>query len=211
MSDVLFLYLSREGQTRRIAECMAGELRHQGHSVELLALANNERCVEALSCCQHVVVGASIHYGHFPADLYAFIRNNCRALENRPNTFIAVNLTARKPGKDTAEGSAYIRRFLKESLWRPQVIGVFAGALLYSRYAWHERWIIRLIMWITKGPTDFSRDTDFTDWNRVRSFARSLFPRHPPSTGASAYVHGTDLPKLSPCPEDCATNTPDDR
>jgi menaquinone-dependent protoporphyrinogen oxidase len=54
-------------------------------------------------------------------------------------------------------------------------MAVFAGALLYSRYAWHERLIIRLIMWITNGPTDTSRDVDFTDWDRVRRFSNSVF------------------------------------
>ncbi len=36
-------------------------------------------------------------------------------------------------GKDTPEGSAYIK-FLLKSPWQPTLIGVFAGALYYPRY-----------------------------------------------------------------------------
>ncbi len=120
----------------------------------------------------HIVIGASIHYGHFPLDLYQFIAGNRPQLEMRHNAFFGVNLTARKPGKDTPQGSAYIRKFLKTSLWQPQRVAVFAGALLYSRYTWYDRMMIRFIMWLTGGPTDISQDSEFTDWDRVRATAR---------------------------------------
>jgi len=31
--------------------------------------------------------------------------------------------------------------------------------------------MIRLIMWITKGPTDISKTFEFTDWKKVDEFA----------------------------------------
>ena len=174
MAEVLFLYATREGQTRRICQCMADELRAKSHGVQLLPL-DDERSPDALAQCRIVVLGASIHYGHFPDVLYEFIERNRSGLDARHSTFFCVNLTARKPGKDSPEGSAYTRKFLKKTTWRPKKMAVFAGALLYSRYTWYERLIIRMIMWITNGPTDTSRDVDFTDWDRVRRFSNSVF------------------------------------
>ena len=34
--------------------------------------------------------------------------------------------------------------------------------------------MIRLIMYITKGPTDTSKNFEFTDWNKVDDFSRDL-------------------------------------
>ena len=34
--------------------------------------------------------------------------------------------------------------------------------------------MIRLIMWITKGPTDTSKTYEFTDWDKVEEFAYEI-------------------------------------
>jgi len=34
--------------------------------------------------------------------------------------------------------------------------------------------MIRLIMWITKGPTDISKTFEFTDWDKVEEFAHEI-------------------------------------
>lgn len=174
MTDILFLYFTREGQTRRICDCMAEALRAQGRTVALLSL-DDPQAAEALRHSGRVVLGASIHYGRLPASLYSFIEKNRTELEARPSAFFCVNLTARKAGKNTPEGSAYMRRFLKKTSWRPQKLAVFPGALLYTRYTWYDRLVIRFIMGITGGPTDPTRDVEFTDWDEIRYFARSLF------------------------------------
>ena len=86
--------------------------------------------------------------------------------------FFCVNLTARKEdqGKDTPEGSAYIRTFLKKSPWQPTLIGVFAGALRYPKYRWIDKVMIRLIMKMTGGETDTSKDIEYTNWKKVSLF-----------------------------------------
>ena len=173
MSDVLFLYATHDGQTRRICEAMAEEVRSAGGTATLLPLSVPQ-AAQALNTASQVIVGASIRYGHLPAVLYRFASEQRSALEARPNTFFCVNLTARKPGKDTPEGSAYMRTFLKKSIWRPKRLAVFAGALLYSRYTWYDKTMIRFIMWVTGGPTDPARDVEFTDWEKVRALGRTL-------------------------------------
>lgn len=172
MAAVLLLYSSREGQTRRICECMADVIREEGGEAKILSLVDPD-LEQATADAERLIVGASIHYGHLPPELYHFITENKTLIEARANAFFCVNLTARKPGKDTPEGSAYMRKFLKKSPWRPTRLAVFAGALYYTRYAWYDRMMIRLIMWITGGPTDTRRDVEFTDWDRVRRVARA--------------------------------------
>lgn len=171
MVNILFLYSTREGQTLRICERMAQEARQAGQSTQILPLSD-KTAPAALAQADVTVVGASVHCGHLPAELYRFASAYRNLLEKRDSAFFCINLTARKPGKDTPEGSVYMRRFLKKSPWRPQRLAVFAGALRYTQYNWLERALIRFIMRLTGGPTDTTRDVEFTDWERVLATAR---------------------------------------
>lgn len=174
--DYLVLYASREGQTRRIAEALCAQWTAQGMSAEMRAV-DDPQAVILLSRARCVVMGAAIHYGRLPHHFYRFIEQHKAILDARKNAFFCVNLTARKPGKDTPEGSVYIRTFRKRSLWQPQRLAVFAGALRYPVYTWYDRLVIRFIMWITGGPTDPSVEVEYTDWDKVRAFANTMTSR----------------------------------
>jgi menaquinone-dependent protoporphyrinogen oxidase len=51
---------------------------------------------------------------------------------------------------------------------------VFGGVLDYQRYGLFNRYVIRLIMKINGGPTDLQTAVEFTDWDKVRDFAKRL-------------------------------------
>jgi menaquinone-dependent protoporphyrinogen oxidase len=53
-------------------------------------------------------------------------------------------------------------------------VGVFAGNLDYPRYGAVDRNIIRLIMWLTGGPTDLRAKVEYTDWDEVRRYAKRV-------------------------------------
>ncbi len=123
-----------------------------------------------------VLIGASIRYGHLNKQLYKFISANLSQLKSNKVAFFCVNLTARKEdqGKDTPEGSAYIKTFLKKSPWQPTLVGVFAGALYYPRYKWFDRVMIRFIMSMTGGETDTTKEVEYTNWEKVSLFAQKF-------------------------------------
>ncbi|WP_246747651.1 menaquinone-dependent protoporphyrinogen IX dehydrogenase, partial [Vibrio cholerae] len=77
-------------------------------------------------------------------------------------------------GKDTPEGSVYIQTFLKKSPWQPERIAVFAGALYYPRYRWFDKMMIRLIMTLTGGETDTSKEVEYTNWEKVSQFGEQF-------------------------------------
>ncbi|WP_086981912.1 menaquinone-dependent protoporphyrinogen IX dehydrogenase [Vibrio aphrogenes] len=166
----LILYSTQEGQTYKIAQYMAQELGeshcnlinlHEAHTVDF-------------GLYHTLIIGASIRYGRFNKKLYRFIDRHLAQLNAADAYFYSVNLTARKEGKDTPEGSVYIQTFLKKSPWKPKKIGVFAGALLYPRYSWFDRMMIQLIMRMTKGETDTSKEVEYTNWEKVTQFTKSI-------------------------------------
>lgn len=169
MAKALLLYSTREGQTKKILHFI--EKRLSDYECDFIDLHS----VESVDLNQYdkVLIGASIRYGHLNKKLYKFIERNLNALIECKAAFFCVNLTARKEGqgKDTPEGSAYIKTFLKKSPWQPEMIGVFAGALYYPRYNWFDRTMIKFIMNMTGGETDTTKEIEYTNWEKVTLFA----------------------------------------
>ncbi len=169
MEKVLYLYSSREGQTTKIITRIAEQL---GDDAATIINLHQEMNIN-LDEFDKVLIGASIRYGHLNKKLYQFLNANSAKLASMKAAFFCVNLTARKEeqGKDTPEGSAYIKTFLKKSPWQPELIGVFAGALYYPRYNPFDRFMIKLIMTMSGGETDTSKEVEYTNWDKVSLFA----------------------------------------
>jgi len=127
-----------------------------------------------LSDFNRIVIGASIRYGRHSKELYKFIELNRNLLDKKESVFFSVNVVARKPEKNTPDNNPYIKKFLTISKWRPNKIGVFAGRVDYPNYNFFDKYIIKLIMFITKGPTDTSKSYEFTDWSKVEGFAKEI-------------------------------------
>ncbi|MFV0575726.1 MAG: menaquinone-dependent protoporphyrinogen IX dehydrogenase [Vibrio sp.] len=170
MKKNIILYSTCEGQAHKIALHIAQEL--GAESCELVDLQKNKSV--DLTQYDRVILGASIRYGSFNKALYKFIDQHLQQLQQANAYFYGVNLTARKEGKDTPEGSAYLRKFMKKSPWQPKEIGVFAGALLYPRYNWFDRTMIKFIMSMTGGETDTTKEVEYTNWEKVTQFAQMI-------------------------------------
>jgi menaquinone-dependent protoporphyrinogen oxidase len=121
-----------------------------------------------------VVIGASIRYGKYREEIFEFIKENEELLNSKDNAFFSVNVVARKENKNKPETNPYLIKFLNKISWQPKILDVFAGKIDYPKYKFLDKYAIKFIMWITKGPTDTSKVYEFTDWNRVKSFAEKL-------------------------------------
>ncbi len=167
--NCLFLYSSRDGQTKKIITRIAENLRRSGEICELRDLATVKTI--NLESYDKVMIGASIRYGHFNSALKKFAICHQQQLNKMPTAFFCVNLTARKPEKRTPETNVYVRKFLLNTPWKPDLCGVFAGALLYPRYHWLDRVMVKMIMKMTGGETDTTKEIEYTDWQQVDHFA----------------------------------------
>ena len=171
MSGSLIIYSSTDGQTKIICEKIKNFSKN-GESIKLISL--EEASDFNLQSYENIIIGASIRYGKHSKNLYKFISSNKETLEKKRSAFFSVNVVARKPEKNTPETNPYMKKFLKISNWKPDKLGVFAGKVNYPNYGFFDKYIIRLIMFITKGPTDTSKSFEFTDWSKVEDFAREL-------------------------------------
>ncbi|MGP1930528.1 MAG: menaquinone-dependent protoporphyrinogen IX dehydrogenase [Arsenophonus sp. ET-YP4-MAG3] len=170
--NYLLLYSSENGQTKKITLKIAEYLCKEGKKCDVINL--NMKKNLNLSIYKKVLVGASVRYGHFNSKVLNFAQNYTKELNTMPSVFFAVNLTARKKGKDTPETNVYISKFLAKTMWRPTIINVFAGALFYKNYNWFDRIMIQFIMKITSGETNINKEIEYTDWKKVECFAREF-------------------------------------
>lgn len=172
MARILLLYASTDGHTRKICNRLQQVIEQQGHQVTLVSV-NDESPID-LQAFDKIVIGASIRYGKHSPKITELINRNKSLLDNKPNAFFSVNIVARKPEKSHPDTNPYMRKFLKQIAWQPKQLAVFAGKLEYPKYSFFDRAMIRLIMFITKGPTDPKTVIEFTDWQQVESFGRLI-------------------------------------
>jgi len=168
MSRILLLYSRVFGMSRQVCERLATLLAAGGEQATVMALAD-----PAVDLTTHdaIVIGASIRYGKHHPTVLEFIYRHQAVLEARPGAFFSVNLVARKADRNTPQTNPYLQALLRQSPWKPQLLGVFAGELDYARYGPLDRQMVRFIMWLTGGPTDPATCMQFTDWTEVERFA----------------------------------------
>ena len=163
----LILYSSHDGQTKKIAAYIAEIIKE---NVDVKSISDKVN----LQDYDRIIIGASIRYGHFNKQLYKMLEKHTALLNQKITAFFGVNLTARKPEKSTPETNVYVRKFLQRITWQPTISAVFAVALLYPRYTFFDRVMIQFIMRITGGETDPTKEIEYTDWQKVRSFSEAF-------------------------------------
>jgi len=172
VARIAFIFSTIDGHTHEICRCLQGIVEREGHESTLMELTADADI--DLGPFDRVVIGASIRYGKHRPDVARFIERNKDVLTTKPSAFFSVNAVARKAEKQTPETNPYVRKFLKSITWTPPVIGIFAGKIDYPRYGFVDKTMIRFIMWMTKGPTDPNGTFEFTNWDDVEAFGRTI-------------------------------------
>jgi len=172
MTRILLVHSTTDGHTIKISDVIINELTAAGHDVCQCSVT--EVSADQLDNADTIILGASIRYGKHQKSVYDFVTNNKSLLKTKKTAFFTVNVVARKENKNTPETNPYINKFLDEVEWQPDIKGVFAGKLNYPIYGPLDRFMIRLIMYITKGPTDTSKVYEFTNWESVKQFAQNF-------------------------------------
>jgi menaquinone-dependent protoporphyrinogen oxidase len=171
VSRILLLYSSVYGHTLKISEFIKADAAGRGDVVEVRPLAEGAGDVAGFDA---IVVGSSIRHGKHHAEVMDFVQAQFALLDSKPSAFFSVSLIARKPTRQTPETNQYVREFLSRSPWKPRLVGIFGGVLDYQRYRVFDRYAIRLIMTLTRGPTDLHTNVEFTDWDKVKEFSAAV-------------------------------------
>jgi len=170
MFKTLIIYSTTDGQTIKICDKIVKD--SFNNDVRLCSLKDAFR--EDLNNYNKIIIGASIRYGKHNPGVLEFVKSNINILNKVKTAFFSVNVVARKKEKNTPSTNPYVIKFIKQTNWKPTNIGVFAGKVDYPSYNFFDKYIIRFIMWLTKGPTDVSKSYEFTNWNEVEKFGKII-------------------------------------
>jgi menaquinone-dependent protoporphyrinogen oxidase len=174
MARILIIYGSEEGQTAKITDHITGFYRSRNHEVDTVFGKTAPDDLK-ISDYDGVIIGASIHMGHHAKYMIELAKRHNKELNHELSAFFTVCLTAAScEPKDQATVEQYVEDWITDTDWRPDQIGVFAGAVLYSQYGLVKRFIMKRISKQRTGDTDTSHDYEYTDWESVDDFAESF-------------------------------------
>jgi len=168
-------YASRHGQTEKIAHFLGDCFRSRDWEVYVTDLDQGAGTPD-VSTFSAVLVGGPIYRERYPSPLGRFVTKNRRLLMELPSTGFFSTCLAATPatGESHLESLGPVRTFLHSVSWTPDWIASFPGALNYREYNPLLRWIMEGFARKQGGPTDTSKDYEFTCWQDVARFAQDF-------------------------------------
>jgi|1186.fasta_scaffold06459_1 menaquinone-dependent protoporphyrinogen oxidase len=170
-SRVLIVFHTSEGQTAKIVERVASVLRESGDIVDVSEVEG----APVPDPYDGVVVGDSIHAVKHSRALIRYVEAHVATLNGKPSALFQVSLTSANPDAEHTETAhGLVEGLLRRTGFDPDIVGLFAGALVYTQYGWLKRHVMRAIVKREGGDLDMSRDYEYTDWTAVERFAQDV-------------------------------------
>jgi menaquinone-dependent protoporphyrinogen oxidase len=170
----LVAYATKQGHTALIARRVGDVLADAGHTVEVCDVSDLPIGV-SLDDYDAIVLGAPIHVGKHLSRMTAFVRRHREDLQRRPGAFFSSSLTSADQSEDAQRTAReLVETFVEKTGWRPDHLGLFAGALPYRKYNFLLRALMKGIARRTGRDTDTSRDHEYTRWEEVDAFAHEV-------------------------------------
>lgn len=169
--NILIIYSSNDGQTKKICSRISKVLENE-HNSDLITISDVDNY--DINDYHAVILGAAVRYGKHSRLVSEFVNKNREKLRNVYSLFFSVNAVARKADKCTAKNNPYVKKFITKTGWKPTQTSVFGGRINYPEYGFFVKFVIRLIMKLTDGPTNTAKSYDFTDWKKVDQLASKI-------------------------------------
>ncbi len=164
--NILIVYATTEGQTRKISRFAEDRLGEAGHSVTLAAA---EEAIDiSPTAFDASILAGSVHTGKFQIPLLLYAARHSTALNAMPTLFISVSLAA--AGKDEAE-LADLDRIVSDlsqsTGWEPGQVAQVAGAFRFEEYDFFKYWAMRWIERQKDPEIKPGTDREYTDWEAL--------------------------------------------
>ncbi len=169
---LLIVYGTTEGHTRKISEFLKEEAEKSGHKVEMFDATLSPPSPRGYHTA---IIAGSIHAGNYQTSIQHYAREYHEILNNMKSAFLSVSLVAASQDEESwKELKEHTNTFLSLTGWTPDHIEQVAGALLYTKYDFFKRFIMRLISKRSGGDIDTTRDYEYTDWDQVKGILKKL-------------------------------------
>jgi len=176
MRRIAIVVASKTGQTEKIAQRMAAELRGGGTEVDVFNLLYCfAPSVRDMKSYDAVLIGTPVHVRDFPQQLLDWTWDHFNELDPIPTGLFTVCLegAGRRPvARQMAD--KMLRKFIQLADFHPRFVASFGGCLAYSNYTLLKRTIMRSFAAFAGCPTDTTKDHELTNWKEVSQFVRAF-------------------------------------
>ncbi len=170
---VVIIFGTVEGHTRKIARNLSSTVQSLGHQATVFD-AGDLGDVD-LDAADAVIICAPVHMGAFPSAISHWLKTRADRLGSLPSAFVSVSLASASPfPEEHAEIQKITERLFEQTGWRPAMVHQAAGALKYPEYDFLKRLLMKHIAYREGGPTDTTKDHEFTNWNALAAFAEGF-------------------------------------
>lgn len=170
MDQFLIVYSSRYGQTAKISDHLAHTIRLKGYPVHVEDIEIQSNL--SPKGFKGVLVGTPLYRSRYNTRVVQWVRKNKQELNQMTSGFFLVSLNAAdKRPEAKINDQNLVQKFLSITDWVPSIMASFAGALVYPRYNFFIRFIMKRISKAAGEPVDTSRSHELTNWKQVDDFA----------------------------------------
>ena len=155
--NVLIIYGTTEGQTRKIAEWRAARVRERGYQAELYDSAAPVSDLD-LETYDAFIIAASVHQERHQETVINFLTAHLEVLDAKPSAFISVSLSAVLSERGGIEAQKYVDRLFTMTGWRPRTTLLLGGALRFTEFDYFQEQIVKFIVMKVPPPRAPERD-----------------------------------------------------
>lgn len=198
MDRIAVVYATSEGHTQRVAEHAGRRMAERGFEPSLRNLKMEPN--PDLNGYAALILASPVHSGKHRPEMVRFVKQHLDELSAVPAAFLSVTLsqagverksaTPAQHARFVAEVEKLLTAFFQETGWQASRIKAVAGALMYSKYNFFVRWMMKRAARESGASTDTSRDHVYTDWGALNRFLDEFAQEIPRSSAApSSLAH----------------------
>lgn len=173
--EIVILFETGEGQTRKIADVVARQARAAGHGVTLVD-TSDKTAVLSLEKAGKVILAAPVHERRHPEAFEVTLSAVRKDLSARPTLMLSVSLKAAFPeGLDEAQD--YLTEMEMRTGFSATQTALVAGAVRADSYDYFQRQIVRHVALAGHDVELSGGVQEFTDWQALAATVGSFLDR----------------------------------
>lgn len=170
--EIIILYETCEGQTRRIVHAIATQAGELGHSVTMIDTSDT-RAALSLETADKVILAAPVHERRHPKTFELAIMSASQVLSQRPTLMLSVSLKAAFPDWQE-EAQDYLTEMEMRTGFQPTREALVAGAVRNASYDYFQSQIVNHVVLAGRGVELTDGVREFTDWTALEDTVRSF-------------------------------------
>lgn len=163
--EILIIFETIEGQTRKISDYVEQRIRSAGHNVRVFDTQDRLGSL-SFEGIEKVVLAAPVHERRHPKGFEVFISTSRDKLKARQTLLISVSLKAAFP-EGLEEAQDYLTEMEMRTAFQPDKEILAAGAVRSSSYGYFESQVVQNVVLADRDVSLVDGVREFTDWQAL--------------------------------------------